>query len=71
MLQVVAPEWLEECLAVGSRVEEQKYRIQLEYCCDSGEAWPDLCCCCAVLAVLCRVGCAVLCRVMTCCAVLP
>lgn len=37
MLQVVAPEWLEECLAVGSRVDEQKYRIQLEYCCESGE----------------------------------
>ena len=43
MLQVVAPEWLEECLAVGSRVDEQKYRTQLEYCCDSGESWPDLC----------------------------
>ena len=42
MLQVVAPEWLEDCLAVGSRVDEQKYRIQLEYCCDSGESWPDL-----------------------------
>ena len=64
MLQVVAPEWLEDCLAVGSRMDEQKYRIQLEYCSDSGESWPDMCCCCAVLC------CAVLCCAVLCCAVL-
>ena len=35
-IQVVAPEWLEECLAQGRKVDEEKYRVHLEYCCDSG-----------------------------------
>ncbi len=39
-IQVVAPEWLEECLAQGRKVDEEKYRVHLEYCCDSGV--PDL-----------------------------
>lgn len=76
MLQVVAPEWLEECLAEGIRVHEQKYQIQLEYCCDSGGSWPDttVLLCCAVLcsAVLCcAVQCCVLCCTVLCCASNP
>ncbi|DBB06978.1 hypothetical protein WJX77_001835 [Trebouxia sp. C0004] len=34
-IQVVAPEWLEECLAQGCKVDEERYRVHLEYCCDS------------------------------------
>lgn len=33
---VVAPEWLESCLAKGQRVDEDKFNVHLEYCCDSG-----------------------------------
>ncbi|KAL3151189.1 hypothetical protein ABBQ38_013043 [Trebouxia sp. C0009 RCD-2024] len=29
---VVAPKWLEECLALGSKVDEQQYKLELEYC---------------------------------------
>ncbi|KAL3151175.1 hypothetical protein ABBQ38_013032 [Trebouxia sp. C0009 RCD-2024] len=31
-IQVVAPEWLEESLALGSKVDEQQYKLELEYC---------------------------------------
>ena len=33
---VVAPEWLEGCLAKGLRVAEDKFQVHLEFCCDSG-----------------------------------
>ena len=39
LVQVVAPEWLEECLAQGKKIGEEKHRIHLEFCCDSGDAY--------------------------------
>ena len=39
-IQVVAPEWIEECLAQGRLVDEEKYRVHLEFCCESGVCHP-------------------------------
>ena len=33
---VVAPEWLESCLAKGLKVAEDNFQVHLEFCCDSG-----------------------------------
>lgn len=35
-ISVVAPEWLESCLATGQPVDDDRYQIHLEFCCDSG-----------------------------------
>ena len=35
---VVAPEWLECCLAEGQHVSEDKFQIHLKVCCDSGDS---------------------------------
>ena len=39
---VVAPEWLQSCLAQGQRVSEDKFQIHLQVCCDSGIACSQL-----------------------------
>lgn len=38
---VVAPEWLQNCLAQSRHVSEDKFQIHLQVCCESGNASRD------------------------------